>query len=154
MSLRRDPDKTREWRERGARKYRDKVRDEVLSGERESSLKPSRIKPPTKAKREKRFARNYGSKEYLKHLHALPCAICEATGWTEAAHTEGGGMGMKAGPHTMVPLCGTRHLGTAFAVEGCHQVFDRHPWDLPDGTDARLKRQAKSLWQRWEAREE
>lgn len=110
-------------------------------------LKRTPIRPAPKAKREERFARNYGSKEYVAFLHSFPCGACGVSGWTEAAHTETGGMGMKAGPETLVPLCGTRH-----GIEGCHQIYDTHPWDLPEGTQPHLRAMAKALWRMWEQR--
>lgn len=104
----------------------------------------SRLPAVNAKRRAKRHAIQYGGSAYVEHLHAMPCAVCAVTGWTVAAHTETGGMGMKAPANTLVPLCGDR-LG----VVGCHTLYDCAPWKLPDGADMRLRALAKRLWQEW-----
>jgi hypothetical protein len=72
-----------------------------------------------KPKSPEKFAAQYGSEEYVLHLKLRPCDRCGVRGYSSAAHTEGGGMGMKAGPETLCSLCEDRP-GTV----GCHTLLD------------------------------
>lgn len=88
--------------------------------QRKTPIKRSgRLKPVNRARKARLFAEDFGSKEYVEHIHSLPCAACLVTGWTEAAHVRSRGAGGKV--DDLVPLCGNR-LG----IEGCHSRFDRH----------------------------
>ena len=98
-------------------------------------------------RRAERFETQYGGSEYVEYLHSLGCAICGVTGWTEAAHTETGGMGMKAPANTLVPLCGDR-TGTT----GCHRLLGEQPWKLPAGTLYRMRSLARKLHADWTTR--
>jgi hypothetical protein len=104
----------------------------------------ARLRPINPERRAKLFKKHYDSKEYVEHLHAMPCAICGEYGWTEAAHTKSRGAGGKASD--LVPLCGN-HLG----MVGCHQLFDSHDEEVEQHRP-RLVAMAKELWNAWQNR--
>jgi hypothetical protein len=92
-----------------------------------AGIRRKKIKATNPARRAKSFARTYGSKERCDWISSLPCAWCVLRGLvrisrpSDNAHSEGGGgMGMKAGYATIVPLC-RRH----------HEQYDQHraPFD-------------------------
>lgn len=96
---------------------------------RAAGLKRSgRIRPINRKRKARLFAEDFGSVEYVKHLHQFPCANCEVYGWTVAAHLKSRGAGGKV--DDLVPLCGSRFLGTAAAVTGCHEKWDDHQPEL------------------------
>lgn len=100
-------------------------------------------------RRERLFEDAFGSVERVEWINAMPCAICDVTGWTENAHVRSRGAGGKA--CDVVPLCGSR-TERGIGIEGCHQVFDCHPWDLPEGTVTQLRALAKQLDTQWNER--
>ena len=107
MSLSRDPEKTLAWKRRGAKNYEDNLREQ---GRKFSDMKRSGIKPVNEERREKEWARAYGSEERVRFVKDLPCAVpgCGDSP-SENAHLETGGMGRKADADTVVPLCAAHH---------------------------------------------
>lgn len=87
---------------------------------------PIRKRNPKRAAR--LFREDFGSVEYVKWLHQLPCLNCDVYGWTVAAHLKSRGAGGKV--DDLAPLCGSRFLGTASAVRGCHERWDAHDPEL------------------------
>jgi hypothetical protein len=61
----------------------------------------------TKSKAEA-FAAKYGSPARARWITEQPCLVCRRLP-SENAHTESGGMGMKAGPETIAPVCSEHH---------------------------------------------
>jgi hypothetical protein len=101
------------------------------------------------------FEEDFGDEEYVKYLHSLSCAVCEANcEWTVAGHTKSRGAGGKV--DDLAPLCASRFLGTATAVEGCHEKYDRRDPEVRQH-EMRLRSLAKKLRADWlagrEARE-
>lgn len=71
---------------------------------------PRKPIPRKNVKRHKaNHERSYGEKRAW--ITNWPCCLttCYQTTRSEAAHTEGGGMGRKAGSETLVPLCQLHH---------------------------------------------
>ena len=61
------------------------------------------------------------SEAYRRAVASLPCAICGAPGYSQAAHAnQGKGMGMKACDLTCFPACGPRP-----GIQGCHAALDQ-----------------------------
>lgn len=61
------------------------------------------------------------SEAYRRAVATLPCAICGAPGYSQAAHANTGkGMGMKACDLTCFPACGPRP-----GFQGCHAALDQ-----------------------------
>jgi len=87
---------------------------------------PARTRGPREAirkanpkRRRSKFARCYHSRARVAFVKALPCFICQRTP-CDNAHTEGLGMGIKAGYDKVIPLCREHH-----------QAYDEHrdPFD-------------------------
>lgn len=105
--LSRDPDKQRAWRQRGARNYEDKLREE---GKKFSNMKRSRIKPRNDERAEKDRLRAYGPPERRRMVRRMPCRVPGCHRQSENAHLPGaGGMGYKGDYDTIVNLCGRHH---------------------------------------------
>jgi hypothetical protein len=60
------------------------------------------------ARRDREFARAYGSTERVILVQSLPCVVCAATP-CENAHTGRNHAGYKADADTIVPLCPAHH---------------------------------------------
>jgi hypothetical protein len=73
----------------------------------------------------KHQARNVDHQEYVRWIHAQPCAMCGARENIQAAHVGRGGTGMKHGSDAeVIPLCGPRWApGTV--IPGCHAEHDQ-----------------------------
>jgi hypothetical protein len=73
---------------------------------------PKRSKMTTKrkpkAKRDEKFAREFGSPERVAWVAALPCIAC-GRGPCENHHITGHAMGKRAHHTLVVPLCGAHH---------------------------------------------
>lgn len=60
------------------------------------------------------------SESYRRWVASLPCAICGAEGWTQAAHGNmGKGLGLKVCDLQLFPACAPR-----FGLMGCHWQID------------------------------
>lgn len=103
------------------------------------------IAPVNRKRKAERFRENFHSSEFVKWIHGFPCALCEAYGWTEAAHVKRRSQGGRV-EENVVPLCGDRA-----GIAGCHGQFDRY--ELEDER-MRLRALAKELWAAWESRVE
>lgn len=81
------------------------------------------------ARSKKEFARCFHSVERVEFVKAMPCVWCGCVGFSENAHTEVGGSGMRAGYETIVALCGGYHV--LDNRPGCHFHYDNHkaPFD-------------------------
>lgn len=106
-----------------------------------------KVKAPKPLKRA--FEDAFGSVERVEWVNAMPCAICGVTGWTQNMHTKSRGAGGKA--CDVVPGCGSR-VERGVGIEGCHAIYDTHPWDLPEGTVAKVRALAKELDRQWNER--
>lgn len=111
--------------------------------------KPIRKRNPKRAAR--LFTEDFGSSEYVEHLHSMPCAVCDVWGWTVAAHLTSRGAGGKV--DDLAPLCATRFAGTAQAVEGCHERYDARDPEVRQH-EMRLRALARRLWSEWQTRGE
>lgn len=90
-----------------------------------------KVKPVNRARREREFARCYGSKERVAFVKAMPCIYCVALlpilaesdrmPPSDNAHTENGGKGRKGHYTTIVPL-DRRH----------HEWYDQHRGPFAD----------------------
>lgn len=94
------------------------------------------IKPKKRSASE--FRRIYGSRQRVEAIKAMRCTVPHCPhGPCHNAHTEGGGMGRKAGWETIVPLCPTHHF-TLDSGLGSVRLFDEvHQTDIA-ATAARL----------------
>lgn len=108
--------------------------------------KPRRVKRKNVKRSTAAFAHNYGSLEKVLWIKAQPCVVCEALGMeqvgrSENAHTESGGMGLKAHHSTVAPMCAKHHV-----------AYDQHqaPLDDPALRD-RLKALAASVQKMFES---
>lgn len=104
---------------------------------------PSRgkpLNPVNPERRDREWRRAYGSEERVRWIQNLPCLACGARP-SENAHTEAGGMGMKADASTIVPLCSDCH--DELHAEGAETWQERTGLDLK--ADARRIEEA---WQR------
>lgn len=76
------------------------------------SAKPAKARakmnPRNDARREKEFARAYGSAARVLFVAELPCVVCGKRP-SQNAHTRTGGAGRKADAHTIIPLCKPDH---------------------------------------------
>lgn len=52
--------------------------------------------------------KTFRSEKYKRYIRSLPCLICG--GKSEAAHTGGGGMGLKGPDDGCIPLCHGHHM--------------------------------------------
>lgn len=60
--------------------------------------------------RRRRFEAHYGSEERVRWIQSLPCSVPGCRAWpSENAHVKAGGMGMKAAPEWITPLCKAHH---------------------------------------------
>lgn len=108
--LRADPETTKAWIARSRR-------NQVEALKRSTGLKrtgllkrKARVRPINRERRDREFARCYGSEERVLSIKALPCSVPGCTNRPcENAHTVGGGMGRKAGWETVAPLCRSHH---------------------------------------------
>ena len=119
---------------------------------RSAPLRKTRPKRVNKQRKAKNWTRSYHSEERVEWVKRQPCAKCGVVGYSQNAHTEGGGMGRKAGYDTIVPLCGPRprRFGVDPSLyEGCHAKFDRREFGPVALTD--LRRFAKSLDFAWQS---
>ena len=107
--------------------------------EKKAPKAPNKTNP---ARMRKRFLANFGGKEYRAWIVAMPCAVCGVDGYSAPAHVVPRSVGGTA--EDLVPLC--RTWGAAV---GCHYTYDEEPWNLPEGTEERLKRLASELRARW-----
>jgi len=72
-------------------------------------VKRSRLNPVNRARRQREFARAYGSKARVQWVQSLACLHCLARP-SENAHTPSrSGMGRKGDASTIVPLCSACH---------------------------------------------
>ena len=114
-----------------------------------SSRKPSTV-ARRKARREREWARAYGSRERVEFVQAMGCLVC---GWKtqrprpggthtiENAHTVTGGAGRKADASTIINLCWRCHD----AYDNAKQTFPAtHGFD-PAEEAARVER----MWRDW-----
>jgi hypothetical protein len=117
---------------------------------RKTSMPPrvSRIPRVNRQRREKEFAREYGSDERVKWIKKQRCIGCGGLP-SENAHTVTGGMGRKADANTIVPLCGDEPL---LGIIGCHTKYDRHlaPFNN-EAVRAYIKSAAAEVERRWRA---
>lgn len=94
-----DPKKARrqrrEWRERAARRYEERLAEEY--GSRFRTIEPNR------ERQKKERERAYGSEERVRWMKMLPCLVCRKCP-TEVAHVKSRGAGGTAAD--TVPLCG------------------------------------------------
>lgn len=74
----------------------------------------------------KHQAANVEHQDYVRWLHAQPCAACGYRGGAiQAAHVGRGGTGMKHGSDAeVIPLCGPRWRSGRI-VPGCHAEHDQ-----------------------------
>lgn len=106
----------------------EKAKARRLGGSIAQCKKRNRPKATNAARKKREFARAYGSKARVEWVKRRRCCMCAVVGYSENAHTEGGGTGRKAHHTTIAPLCGP-HDG----LDGCHRDFDQHrpPFDGP-----------------------
>lgn len=103
MSLSRDRSKLDDWRRRGARNYEDRVRKEVLAGERDwNSLDGAR----NPERRERRFRKGFGSEDRAAWVSGQPCIVCGERP-SENAHVKSRGAG--GTKEDVVPMCRYHH---------------------------------------------
>ena len=94
-----------------------------------------------KKRKVKAFAAAYHSKGYVRYVHSLPCAACGQSGEIDAAHTETGGMGIKAGWETLIALC-----------RRCHTKVHQSGWMAVGMTETGRQRAAALTREGWEER--
>lgn len=112
--------------------------------------KPKERKQPKKtgvprvnrARKAKRFEIDFGGKDYVSWITSLACDCCGVVGFSDPAHLTSRGAGGHASD--LAPLCRTRpsfrYAGNL--IIGCHWKYDTRRWELPEGTEARLRENA------------
>jgi hypothetical protein len=112
-----------------------------------AGIRRKKIKAVNPSRREKSFARCYGSRARVAWVKSQPCAWCVLRGLvrisrpSDNAHSEGGGgMGRKADYTTVLPMC-RRH----------HEQYDQHraPFDrpIPRAAIKILAERTEAAWQ-------
>jgi hypothetical protein len=90
-----------------------------------------RVKAVNRRRKEREWARTYGSAERVAFVQSLPCLVCVAVP-SENAHVGNGGQGRKADADKVVPLCFTHHRGgnDSYHALGRARFEDHHRLDL------------------------
>lgn len=111
------------------------------------SALPQRKKPVKRVNRvrkAKNWGRAYGSKERVAFVASLPCVVADTflpcAGTIENAHIGTGGMGLKSGASSVLPLCTRHHLVL-------HRVGARH---FEDKYGVDLKAEAARTEDEWQ----
>jgi hypothetical protein len=99
-----------------------------------------RVRPRNDARREREFARSYGSRERVLWVQSLPCCRCGRRP-SDNAHTENGGRGRKGDATVIAPLC-----------RPCHRAYDEHraPFDQSEARE-RVRVHAAVTAAQWDA---
>lgn len=126
-------EKQDQWRRESARRYDQKQREEHDSKYRDIGHNPER--------REERFQQAYGGDERAAWVRRQPCLVCSATP-SQNAHTEAGGMGMKADADTVIPLCHDHHR--QLHNIGAETFEDRHGFSLD-----KAAKETETRWQEY-----
>jgi len=86
------------------------------------------------------WSRIYGSKARVAWVKSLGCLICGNVP-SDNCHTEGGGVGRKAGYETIIPLCRSHH-----------QALDEHRFPFSsEASRGTAKLWAIDIARRWQA---
>ena len=72
--------------------------------------------------------KTYRNKRYLEFVRTLPCCVCK--GYSEAHHSETGGMAVKCNDTRAIPLCHRCHHECHAIGKGTFQ--ERHNIDFRD----------------------
>lgn len=108
-----------------------------------------RVNPVNPERREREFARAFGSLERCYYVSQLACVVpwCRQRGPMENAHIETGGVGRKADATKVVPACEPHHRTGPIAMHHGIETFqDEYAIDLEEA--ARLTEES---WQRYGA---
>ena len=98
---------------------------------REIRLRKSRVNPINRERRDREWARAYGSVERVEAVRAMRCCVPGCNGLSENAHITTGGMGRKADADKVANLCRGHHrtrrdslhnLGSVEAFRRAHGV--------------------------------
>jgi len=73
------------------------------------------------------FERTYGSKARVAWIRLQPCACCGLWGYSENAHQDIDGAGLKSSYTLIAPMCGPRPGENGELYEGCHRLSHRDP---------------------------
>lgn len=132
MSLSRDPEKWKETQRKGVRRYRERVKREVLAGERDwNSLDGARKTRPAEE-----TERIYGPPERRAWMKEQPCLICGSVP-CDSAHVPDpwgpSGMSRKPDARWTVPLCsgpGGHHAEQHGLNSGIRTMEEKHSIDF------------------------
>jgi hypothetical protein len=100
----------------------------------------------TKAERETKFQREYGSPERVEWIAQHGCLACGRTP-SENAHTANGGMSRKGPPESIAPLCHTHHR--ELHRVGVRTFEARHAFMLSHLTLVQWAAWCERSWQRF-----